>query len=144
MHTKFELDVKVEETLKISHDLGFRDGAWAAFIAVHEMLQSHGYRDLLPKVRQLSRDIGAPINEYGEEYEGAEMDSADVVWANDEDHERSFATVTVRGVEYVHSKSGWKVMDYGWKEGTYDEVSYPTNAEAQAAADAFLAKKQAE
>ena len=134
MHTTLELDLKVKETLAISHKLGHRDGGWAAFSAVHEMLRDQGYRDLLPHLLELSREFGTPINERGEGYD--EDDSAYTGvggWG-------FYPHVLFRGTDYTQFDIGWREADR-WEDGA---ISYKTHEEAQAAADAFLAEKQAQ
>ncbi len=63
---------KTKEVLELSHSLGHRDGLWNAFISVHEMLASMGYDmggEIGDKLRELSQEMDAPINEDGETVE---------------------------------------------------------------------------
>jgi len=129
------LDLKVKEVLKLSHDLGHRDGTWDALSAVHRMLKSMGYNDLSVRLCDLSRELAAPINEFSEPY-----DDEDSAYADMGDDEDVFAHVTFHGVDYIDTDDGWMVMEHGYKNPTV----FDSEQAAQAAADAFLAEKKGE
>lgn len=150
MSRTLTLDLKVKEALNLSHEIGHQHGVWDALSSVHRMLESMGYGmdgEIGIRIRDLSRELGAPISHLGDPYDENDWAAGEEIEEikEHEDDGSCFARVHFQGVDYIYTPEGWKVMGIGIDSPRlYKPCAYANEEMAEAKAEAFLSYKQKE